>query len=175
MGWQTNPQLGPLLNGLQNTQPADTSASDDLYKQFFHGFLQKGKDVSDIGVFQPALQAGASRARMANESAGYGDSGIISANGSPDEQAVLNRQSQIGQERAKEGTGEAIAASVPGLVNSGTAYGAEEAANQNAFNLGKFSTAAGMINGNSKYQVSPWFSMLQGLAQGAGEAAMMAV
>jgi hypothetical protein len=171
MPWTTNPALAPIMAQLQATSPADTSDSDAAYKQFMRGFLRKGRDVSGVDLFQPMLQAGQSQQRMATESAGYGDAGLRASTGSPEEKAVLDRQAEIGKERAREGTGMAIAQAVPGLIASGTQYGAEEAANQNAWNLGKFSTEADMTNQNSQWRQSPWWGVLQGIASGAGRAA----
>jgi hypothetical protein len=162
------------LAQLNATNPADTSAGDDFYRNLFKG-LQKGKDVSTITAFQPMLEAGASQERMATEAGGYGDAGLVGATGTPEQKAVLGRQNEIAGERIKEGTGQAIADSIPGEVAAGTAYGEEAANEENQFNLDKFRTQTGAINANSHYTPSPWTSFLPGLVAGGAKAATMFV
>lgn len=117
------------------------------------------------------IEAGESQQRMAGEAAGYGDAGLIGATGTPEQKAVLARQGEIQKERMREGTGQAIADSVPGMIQQGTQYGAEQAAQENAFNLEKFNTKTNGINANSRYQVSPWLQLATGLVAGGARAA----
>lgn len=166
MGWTSNPALQALTSGLGSVSPTDTSASDEFYGNLFRR-LHKGKDVSGITAFQPIIQAGQSQQRMAGESAGYGDAGLIGGAGSPEQKALLDRQAQIASDRAGEQTAQNVADATPGFIQAGSQYGMEQAANQNAFNMGKFQTAADMTNANSQYRTSPWLGMLQGAIGGA--------
>lgn len=170
MAWNTNPQLSGIVDQINNTAPTDTSATDAYFRNLFRG-LNKGRDVSTIQAFQPMIKAGETQQRMGEESASYGDAGLIGATGTPEQKAVLDRQNEIQRERTKEATGQSIANAVPGMVQAGTQYGAEQAGNENAFNLEKFGTKTNAINQNSQYQVSPWLQLAQGLIAGGAKAA----
>jgi len=175
MGYVSNPQLGPVLSQADNTQQTDTSDADNYYKQILRGFGRKGHDVSTVDAFRPFLDAGATQQRQADESAASGDPGLMMATGTPEQQALLSRQNEINKERIKEGTGEAIAEAAPGMVQEGTAYGEQQAANTNAFNLGLFGAKTGAINENSQYRVSPWLGFAQSLISGGARAATAAI
>lgn len=171
MSWTTNPALLPILTGLGGVQQAGSEEADQYWRGLMKGFLKKGKDVSSIDPFKPMIAAGAAQKRMADEASGYGDSGMIAANGTPDEQALLKRQDEIRDAKIGENTGLNIAQAIPGMVDAASNYGLQEAADTNAFNLNKFSELTNAINSGSKWVSSPWFGILSGLASGAGKAA----
>lgn len=169
MGWILNPAIASLVQQEQGVTQA-TSPADPMYRNFFKGFLNKGKDISNITAFQPALQAGATHKAMLGESAGYGDAGLIGSQGTPEQKAVLGRQAEIAGNRADENTAMGINDMINPLIQSGSQYGVTEAGNTNAFNLGQFQIGADALAQGSSFQQSPWWGILQSMAGNAAKA-----
>lgn len=170
MPWTTNPLAGNMAASLEAARSAGDSSSD-MWKQFLRGFVNRGKDVSNIELFQPTLQAGQSQGRQIAEAAGYGDKALQAAGGGVNAD-IAKRATQIAQDRNQENTAQAVANLGNQALGTATNWSANNAANQDQFNLGQLETAGQGLAENSEWYASPWSSFLPNLLSGAAKGAM---
>jgi len=148
-----------------------SNASNALWNNFLGGFVNKGKDVSQIKLFSPVLQAGAAQGKQIGFNSGVGDAALQKAGGGTNA-AIVNADTNIAQQQNNENTAQAVAGLAQQGLQEGSAYEANESALEDTFNLGKANVGAQGIASNSQFTSSPWASFLPNLLSGAAKAAV---